>query len=384
MQRGEPTEAAAGGSRRARLAKRLGLVLLSLVLAFGLGELGVLLVAGEVPKFPRCVVGSDLGLRINLPNARYRHESADVSVEFAINARGLRAPRDYPYEKPAGTKRIVSLGDSFTIGYEVEVEDCFSSVLERELRAAGIDVEVLNAGVSGYSNAEECLLLEREMFAYDPDVVVVSYYVNDSVDNTRTGLFALDENDQLVQVGESYVPLGPVADFLNRSRVATWLSERSNLFALLKESSTHVVKRNIVRQNLEDLDAWDEAAPPPDAAGATQGKPVRRRLVLVARIFDRIYEACRARGIPLVVQSIPGLREDPVRLIDTFPKDTYFDVDRPGLHYLAAKELLEPHLGRELLYWTRSHKHWTPFSHALSGAALARIVLEGRLLERAE
>lgn len=366
--------------RRGRRWKRLALVALSLVLALGLGELAVLVFVGEVPKFPRCVVGSDVGLRINLPDSHYRHKSADVTVWFDINQRGFRDERDFSYAKPAGRKRIVSLGDSFTIGYEVAVEATFSRVLQDELRAAGLDVEVINAGVSGYSNAEECLLLERELFKYDPDVVVVSYYVNDSIDNTRTGLFGLDEHDRLVQLKEDYVPLGGLADFLNRSRAALWFSERSNLFALLKESSTLVVKENLVEENLKDLDLLEQSG----ADERTEdGKPLRRRLLLVARIFDRIYEACRARGVPLIVQCIPALRENPLRLVDTFPR-TYFELGRPGLHYLSGKELLTPFLGSELLYWTRSHKHWTPFSHAQSGKRLAQIVLEERLLEGAE
>ena len=45
--------------------------------------------------------------------------------------------------------------------------------LEQVLRRRGYDVEVLNAGVSGFSTAEEYLYLERELFRYDPDVVVL-------------------------------------------------------------------------------------------------------------------------------------------------------------------------------------------------------------------
>ena len=60
-------------------------------------------------------------------------------------------------KKPDGVGRIISLGDSFTIGYEADVDQTFSAVLERELRKPGHDVEVLNAGVSGFSNAEEVM-----------------------------------------------------------------------------------------------------------------------------------------------------------------------------------------------------------------------------------
>src|SRR5687767_11459329 len=107
--------------RRAMLAAIT--LCLGLVFASVLAEVGVLAVAGEQPKFPRHVVGGPFGLRINEPNAHYRHKSADVTVWFDINAQGMRAERDFAREKPSGSRRIVSLGDSFTVGYEVAAED---------------------------------------------------------------------------------------------------------------------------------------------------------------------------------------------------------------------------------------------------------------------
>ena len=77
----------------------------------------------------------------------------------------------------------------------MDVEQCSSSVLERELNDAGIPVEVLNCGVSGFSNTEECLYLERELMKYEPDLVLVSFYGNDLVDDVRTGLFRLSDNE---------------------------------------------------------------------------------------------------------------------------------------------------------------------------------------------
>ena len=190
-----------------RLWVRLALLGCSVLVSCFLLELGVVLVRGEQAKFPRHVVGAPFGLRINEPNATYRHKSADVTVQFRINGQGMRANRDYPREKPPGIKRIVSMGDSFTVGYEVDVSETFSSVLESELRSRGVMVEVLNAGVSGYGTAEECLYLERDLFRYDPDLVLVSFYGNDLVDNVRSGLFRL-EGDRLVESASSYVPAG--------------------------------------------------------------------------------------------------------------------------------------------------------------------------------
>lgn len=45
--------------------------------------------------------------------------------------------------------RIIAFGDSLTAGYMLPAQAAFPNALERALRAAGDDVEVVNAGVSG-------------------------------------------------------------------------------------------------------------------------------------------------------------------------------------------------------------------------------------------
>lgn len=52
-------------------------------------------------------------------------------------------------EAQARSIRIVALGDSLTAGYLLPGADAFPSVLEKALRAQGLDVAIENAGVSG-------------------------------------------------------------------------------------------------------------------------------------------------------------------------------------------------------------------------------------------
>jgi len=336
----------------------------------------VLLLFGEQVKFPRHVVGAPFGIRINEPGAIYRHKSADVNVWFRINDEGMRADRDYPRAKPVGIQRIVSLGDSFTVGYEVEVDETFSSVLENRLRAAGRSVEVLNAGVSGFGTAEECVYLERDLFAYSPDLVLVSFYQNDLVDDVRSDLFRL-ESGRLVAGSETYVPGGRLGDFLNRNALLNFLSGYSNAFAMIKETATRVAKQALVDRNL----AQQAHATGHDSGGGDAEAGQER--ALSAAIFERIYRDCRERRIPLVIQSIPtpNANHDPTDLDEVFPF-AEFDVKRDGLSFLAAKSVLTPYLGRGLpLYNEHSHQHWTPLAHRLSGEALTKLILAAGLLD---
>jgi len=361
---------AAPAAPRRRWRARMAALAAGLIVGALLAEALVLLVAGEQPKFPRHVVRAPWGLRYNEPGARYWHRSADITVEFRINAQGMRSDRDVPFAKPPGVRRIVSLGDSFTIGYEVDVAACFSTVLGDELGRAGREVEVLNTGVSGFSTAEELLYLERELWRYDPDLVLVSFYSNDLEDNLRTGLFDVRDG-ALVSTAAEYLPGGAVADLLNTNPLIAMLMEHSNALAFANEHLTAALKQRLDRRAI---------AARRSASGPTAADPAGE---LTAAHFERLYAVTRAHGVPLVIQSIPSITYPgtggPPVLVEHFPVDA-IDLTRPGLRFVAAREALEPFRGTTLLYWTRSHGHWTPFSHAVAGRALASVILQEGLL----
>ncbi|HMB69488.1 MAG TPA: GDSL-type esterase/lipase family protein, partial [bacterium] len=99
-------------------------------------------------------------------------------TQVRINSAGFR-DREYPLEKPEGTRRLLVLGDSITFGNSLRREERFSEILEERYREDGEPVEVLNLGVAGYDTVQEIAFLERSGLAFDPDVVLVAYCVND-------------------------------------------------------------------------------------------------------------------------------------------------------------------------------------------------------------
>lgn len=346
-----------------RLVVRLAAFGMGLSAAMVLAEALVLLFVGEQPKFPRRVVGAPWGLRYNDPGATYRHKSRDGTWQFTINRQGMRADRDYPYDKPPGRLRVLVLGDSFAIGYEVTAEQTFAMVLERELRRRNVDVEVMNAGVSGYSTAEAALYLERELIKYRPDVVVSSTYENDFADNIRSDLLRLEASG-LVAGRLTYVPAGSIGDFLNETLVFNILSGRSNAFAFAKEQMTLLVKA-----------AMERDAPQPGAVETgpefERQRDYERRLL--AAIVNRMYTFLHARRIPLVVLSIPRQTAN-AELVDGFPCEL-FDLSRPGLEFVSGKKALAPLVTTHPLYHKFSLNHWTPVAHEAAGKALANLDL---------
>jgi lysophospholipase L1-like esterase len=109
------------------------------------------------------------------PNSRARLMGVDV----AINSKGLR-DREIPYARTPGTLRILMLGDSFTEGWGVALDDTFAKRLERLFATKGVKAEVINAGVGNYNTVMEVNYFLDEGRKYDPDIVVLNFTFNDA------------------------------------------------------------------------------------------------------------------------------------------------------------------------------------------------------------
>ena len=97
------------------------------------------------------------------PGTSWRYRTTEFDTQVAFNAHGFRNI-ERPLEKPAGTFRILCLGDSFTLGAEVAMRDSYAYILEQLLnkRAASlgdsIRFEVMNGGVGGSVGVGEALI----------------------------------------------------------------------------------------------------------------------------------------------------------------------------------------------------------------------------------
>jgi lysophospholipase L1-like esterase len=123
-------------------------------------------------------VDSVLGYRYR-QGVRAIHRSPEFDVEYEINAEGLR-DAGYPpaLESPAST-RILLLGDSFTFGQGTDYDRIWPTLFEEALRVRGYSVDVVNAGIQGYSTRDEVLFLEKILPRFSPDMVVLVFLAND-------------------------------------------------------------------------------------------------------------------------------------------------------------------------------------------------------------
>ena len=93
-------------------------------------------------------------------------DSASTSAATAVPRCGLRQSADKPVAAPVAPNapvapvapdsrpRVVCLGDSLTAGYGLpSADEAYPALLEKKLHDAGLDYEVVNAGVSGDTSA---------------------------------------------------------------------------------------------------------------------------------------------------------------------------------------------------------------------------------------
>ena len=116
------------------------------------------------------------------PHWDYFDEQGCVSID--TNSLGFR-DLEFPVEKPEEELRILAVGDSFTYGPSVQLEDTWPQVLERAL-AEGREgtVEVINAGFAAGSHWPPGYVdwIRSDGLAFQPDLVILGLCLNDMGD----------------------------------------------------------------------------------------------------------------------------------------------------------------------------------------------------------
>src|SRR5688500_10064208 len=95
-----------------------------------------------------------------------------------ISSQGLRDD-EVIIPKPAGVRRILVLGDSVAYGSSVPRQDTFANRLERISPRQSGPVEVINAGVMGYTPYNELQYYLHRGKDFGADVVIIAFCMND-------------------------------------------------------------------------------------------------------------------------------------------------------------------------------------------------------------
>jgi hypothetical protein len=96
---------------------------------------------------------------------------------ISINRFGMRDRPDLTQQKPAGVRRIAVVGSSVVMGYGVADDQTFPLLFEDGLNARRKPdeprYEVLNFGVGKSFAIHRRALLDRKVFSFDPDIILI-------------------------------------------------------------------------------------------------------------------------------------------------------------------------------------------------------------------
>ena len=122
------------------------------------------------------------GTRLSLPRP------GGGQYEIAVNREGIRSDREFLFDKPANTTRIIVLGDSMAAGQFVSNSQRFSEMLER--RRQGL--EVINLALEGSGTDQQVLLYEHVGLKFEHDIVVLLPFLQNIRRNMADAREAID------------------------------------------------------------------------------------------------------------------------------------------------------------------------------------------------
>jgi GDSL-like Lipase/Acylhydrolase family len=369
------------GSRNVILRNAL-VLLFATAFAAVVGEFALrALYKDQTVLFPRYHTDYRYGrytLRGIRPNTEFWHTSVDGSWQFITNSRGFRNNRDFTYDKPTDTIRVLSLGDSHTQGYEVRQEATFSAVLEQGLASNGERAEVLNAGVSGFSTAEEVAFLEAEGHKYQPDVVILGFYANDFADNLKAGLFALGDNGRLQQRKYEHIPGVRVQNVIYRIPSVEWLSEHSYFYSMLFNSTWAYFKARLRERTARTGSPEEQLEDEFEYAVATPASQTEYKVALAVALVERMQQFCQSHGIRLIVVDIPGGSQTE-RFVSSLPPEMRSRLRAADVEYVPSELLLEGVDDTVRIHVPHGAHHISEFTHRLIGDELARRIVAGTI-----
>jgi lysophospholipase L1-like esterase len=146
----------------------------------------------------RIVLANHMGLLFD-PGQEGQSKMHDYACSEVINSLGFR-DREVSIGK-SSSYRIVAIGDSFTYGWGVNLEDTWCKRLETNLRGKGLDVEVLNLGKPAAGPPEYARIADVALPLLKPDMVLIGILNGDDLQQSFSPiLMALEHHPNLVQL----------------------------------------------------------------------------------------------------------------------------------------------------------------------------------------
>lgn len=318
-----------------------------------------------------------------LPGVMHHAVTENFDVWFRANALGFNDV-DHAWEKPAGTVRVLLLGDSFLEGYTVDPQVHLARVLEGLAARDGVRLEAIAMGVSGWGQAHQLASYEVVGRRFDPDVVVTFFCGNDLWNNRvlqdsprgPVPLYELGPDGSLVFALAGLPETPPSPEEIARH-------ERPRLSAGMR-ALRHLVLRAVHLASLDTEErraaraaALYELPPEAEAAAAAAGGPAglsAENRLMFEKLAARLASDVAGRDGRLLVNAhVTGnLREPEIpaqyRRLLAWVAETYA---RHGIESIDLERAFRERMRRDpRLPVFDTDPHWNPLGHAWAAAEL--------------
>lgn len=176
----------------------------------------------------------DQGLVLNRPDTIATHYRGKTSATYHINALHMRGDLPMP-DVPS----ILVVGDSFTFGWLVDIEDTLVHQLQKQAdQAFGKNsVTFLNSGTGGWGTASYLDFLTRYIDRIQPSAVLLFVNATDFNRSVQSGLYELPSGSQILQrVNNDQLIGATIKQAITKNAIYRWLSGHSHLLNLVKQA----------------------------------------------------------------------------------------------------------------------------------------------------
>jgi len=308
-----------------------------LVLVFfyslGFSELFFIYFCPEMIKC-RFFVETPYGVYRNASNMEYSHWLGyNKQIKFKINSQGMRSDEEFDYHKTPNTLRVVVLGDSQGMGWDVAVKDFFLTQTKDRLSSYGKKVEFLNFSVSGYGTADELMVLKHDAIQFQPDIVLLVWHFSDLDDNWINSFFTIQDGKLVEKAVNFLAKRNKIQIFCAKVPGYYWVASHSHLwnFCLrLLATASGIVKN------------FKNVCVPVAQMSEEKNVDIHEKEILSARIIEEMNRVCIEHQSRLCVIDIPYIQPGENRF--ELPQEKLRDIDviRPQ-RLLEELEVKEPH-----------------------------------------
>ncbi|MGE3912046.1 MAG: hypothetical protein AB7K36_21990 [Chloroflexota bacterium] len=319
-------------------------------------------------------------------------------VHVRTNAERQRGPA-VPFQRTPGTYRILVLGDSFVEAVQVAEHERFLARLQEQLNAGGgpIRYELIDGGCGGWGAVQELLYLQEEGPRYQPDLVLLAFFVGNDVHNNSLELelegnanaalkpYAERRPDGALTILEPDPPTPTLPE-----RVGFFLRERSALYNVVESGVMQKLSLDDLWASVRDLDGQRELSIREAEVYATRlDSRWRVAWSLTDTLLGRIQAESTSQGarfglmiVPTRAQVVPeswrqmtGSDEGKSRDFDPMLPNTMLAgitgrTSTPLLDLTPAFREVARQKAATPLYFARD-QHWTAAGHDLAARQMA-------------